>query len=67
MSFRSDGLLSELFFRHPDRGVNLARLAVLEAKRVQMEQVFGEPLVFDALPTRKGCRIAVQRTRRRER
>jgi hypothetical protein len=30
----------------------------------QMEQALGEPLVFDALPTRKGCRIAVQRTGR---
>jgi hypothetical protein len=62
VSFRSDGLLSELFFRHQDKAINLARFAVLEEKREQLEQAFGEPLVFDALPTRKGCRIAVQRT-----
>lgn len=61
VSFRSDGLLSELFFRHEDKTVNLARLAVLEQRRADIETAFGGPLVFDPLPEKKGCRVAARR------
>lgn len=61
VSYRSDGLLSELFFNHPDKAVNEARWSELESKRDELLAAFGGPLVFDALPAKKGCRIAAQR------
>lgn len=61
VSFRTGGLLSELFFHHEEPTVNVARWQLLAAKRQAIEAAFGGPLVFDDLPTRKGCRIGVQR------
>jgi hypothetical protein len=62
VSFRSDGLLSELFFSHPNPAVNLSRWEVLAAKRSEIEDAYGAPLIFDDLPTRKGCRVGIART-----
>ena len=59
--FRSDGLLSELFFHHEIPEINVARWRVLEAKRPLIEESFGEGLIFDDLPERKGCRIGIMR------
>ena len=61
VSFRSDGLLSELFFHHDQPEVNQARWSVLEAKRADLDGAFGAPLVYDDLPNRKGCRIGTFR------
>jgi len=62
VSFRTGGLLSELFFGHPDPEVNKARWQILADKRQQLESVFGGMLTIDDLPNRKGCRIGVERT-----
>lgn len=62
VSFRTDGLLSELFLNHPDSDVNLARWKDLVSRKQEIEESFGGPLVFDDLPTRKGCRIGVFRS-----
>jgi hypothetical protein len=62
ISFRSDGLMSELFFHNDDPAVNESRWSVLAKKRPHIEAVFGGPLLFDSLPHRKGCRIGVKRT-----
>lgn len=62
VSFRSNGMLSELYFNHPDARVNLARWQQLAAKKNLIEQHFGGPLTFDQLPQRIGCRMGVERT-----
>ena len=59
VSFRSDGLLSELFFRHEDPEINQQRWEVLNSRRDRIERVFGGDLDFDDLPNRKGCRVGV--------
>lgn len=61
VSFRTEGLLSELFFHHAQPEVNLARWQVLDARQKEIEQAFGEPLIFEDLPTRKGCRVGIKR------
>ena len=61
VSFRNDGLLSELFFHHEIAEVNQARFGVLLERRQAIEDAFGEPLTFDAFPSRKGCRVALRR------
>lgn len=62
VSFRTKGMLSELFFHSEDPAINHARWQILADKRADIEEAFGEPLVFDDLPHRKGCRIGVERT-----
>jgi hypothetical protein len=62
VSFRNNGMLSELFFHHPDAAVNRARWEVLAGRRPEFEAAFGGPVVFNDLPTRKGCRIGVERS-----
>lgn len=62
ISFRTDGLLSELYFSHAVPDVNQARWQVLADKQIAIEDAFGGPLVFDPLPDRNGCRIGVFRT-----
>lgn len=61
-SFRSDGLMSALFFHHEDPAVNLARWTGLRNQQATLEQTFGGPLLFEDLPTRKGCRIGVKQS-----
>lgn len=61
VSFRSDGLLSELYFHHENPAVNLARWKALNERRTEIESAFGGPLEFDDLPNRIGCRIGVAR------
>jgi hypothetical protein len=62
VSFRNDGMLSELYFNHRDPDVNLARWEVLFDKRAALEAAFGGALTFDDLPNNKGCRVGVVRT-----
>jgi hypothetical protein len=52
VSFRSDGVLSELFFHHADPEVNRARWSQLVEKRAALEESFGGALVFDELPSK---------------
>jgi hypothetical protein len=61
VSFRTGGMLSELFFHNEDPTVNAARWRVLADRRDDIEQQYGAVLVFDELPQRKGCRIGVER------
>jgi hypothetical protein len=61
-SFRSDGLLSALFFHHENPAVNLERWTRLKHQQLEMEQAFGGTLVFEDLPTRKGCRVGTKRS-----
>lgn len=60
-SFGRRGLLSEIYFKDPDPDVNTARFNALSVQRETLESVFGAPLLFEDLPTRKGCRIGVLR------
>lgn len=59
VSFRSDGMLSELFFRHSNPLINLERWEALASRRELIEASFGGPLDFDDLPERKGCRVGI--------
>ena len=43
VSFRSNGMLSELYFHHPDAAINLTRWQQLAAKKDLIEQHFGGP------------------------
>lgn len=62
VSFRTKGMLSELFFHAEEPSINQARWQILADKREAIEQAFGEALIFDDLPHRKGCRIGLERT-----
>lgn len=62
VSFRTKGMLSELFFHSEDPPINLARWQILASKRGEIERAFGQELIFDDLPHRKGCRIGIERT-----
>jgi len=57
ISFATFGCRSELFFGDVNAGVNLARYRALEAHRQDIERGFGEALIYDELPSAKGCRI----------
>ena len=61
VSFRSDGIMSQLYFGHKDSAVNSHRFEVLLAKRAAIEAAFEGQLDFDPLPNRKGCRISTSR------
>ncbi|MGW5720927.1 DUF4268 domain-containing protein [Amycolatopsis sp. NPDC003865] len=57
VSFTRFGCRSELFFGDPDAAVNLNRWQALADRRGNITERFGDGLIFDDLPTRKGCRI----------
>lgn len=57
VAFSRDGVLSEVFFGHPDPQVNTARFASLHDRRAKLESAYGVGLTFEPLPERKGCRI----------
>lgn len=61
VSFSRQGLLSELFFGHPDPEVNRRRFERLLGMRDDLEKVYGGSLEFEPLEGRKGCRIGVRR------
>lgn len=56
-AFAKAGLSSELYFQHPDPDVNTTRFTAAQAKREQLEDTYGQPLQFEPLTGRKGCRI----------
>lgn len=57
VSYSQFGCRSELFFGNPGPAVNLARWQVLNERRVEITESFGDELIFDDLPNNKGCRI----------
>lgn len=57
VSFTKRGLLSEIYFRHPDPAINTTRFEQLLAVRPELEAAYGGPLLFEPLDDRKGCRI----------
>lgn len=57
VSYAMYGCRSQLYFGHPDPDVNSARWQVLTQRRAEIEEEFGDELVFDDLPNNKSCRI----------
>lgn len=57
VSYAKFGCRSELYFNHQDPAVNLLRWQVLNARKDEILQAFGDDLFFDDLPSNKGCRI----------
>ncbi|HEX3786657.1 MAG TPA: DUF4268 domain-containing protein [Pseudonocardiaceae bacterium] len=62
VSFTKVGCRSELFFEDPDPATNLARWTVLEGHHAEINKLVGDEyeVLFDDLPTKKGCRIEIQ-------
>lgn len=60
-SYTSFGCRSELYFEHPDTGVNAHRLACLLKHEEELQEAFGEgDLIFDPLPKNKAARLEVR-------
>ncbi|MFC3895224.1 DUF4268 domain-containing protein [Lentzea rhizosphaerae] len=57
VSYATFGCRSELYFEHPDAEINLLRWQVLNARKEEILDVFGDDLIFDDLPNNKGCRV----------
>lgn len=57
VSFTKFGCRSELYFGDPDPAINLSRWQALADQRDRITDQFGDRLIFDDLPTKKGCRI----------
>jgi hypothetical protein len=54
-------LRSELYFGGPNAELNTARFEKILEFQSKIENAFGEPLDFEALPDKSACRIAVYR------
>lgn len=57
VSFAKFGCRSEIYFEHPDPSVNLARWQLLKDQEGKILATFNGDLIFDDLPSNKGCRI----------
>jgi hypothetical protein len=60
-AFTRSGLVSELYFEHPDPAVNEARFAAAQARTAELEAAYGTALSFEPLVGKKGCRISEHR------
>lgn len=54
-------LRSELYFGGPNSDLNTARFETLLSLKSEIENSFGKPLDFEALPDKSACRIAIYR------
>lgn len=59
-AFAKDGLRVQLYFKHWDAGVNLARLTALESQKATFEQVLGEPAEWDFKQDKKPAAVYVK-------
>lgn len=61
MVFTRDRIRVEIYFASPDENVNARRFDNLYGKKIEIEQIFGSPLVWEDLEGKKACRIAFYR------